>query len=383
MPKIVTKGELNLQEVYDQTLFNRYYSYKTVNLTYGKKYRLQLIAMTCVLLTKLTISRLFRKPKLARDSMFIVWSPLHRKRAKDLLEKFTIVEFNRLSFSKKQIGLFATISLREFSLLLSTIKKSDVTHLKNSSLYLTDNLHNRIMFVIDFLALRNLMLGADNVLMAGQGDRPSVIISRICRKNDIHLTMLQHGAIGKREKWIHLRTNRFFYLYPFSRAYAKHLIHITEDTELHHLPKKASSLDLKEFKDGKFARNLAYATSPADSEKDVAILEKIKSRLERNKINLLIYPHPLEKESYYEHLAENQSVFVTRERHKNVEHLISRYSTLGLDYYEQGIAPIFLNFENLQIDFLAEKTFLVFHDLEEFLKFWDAYPAKSEFKSLR
>src|SRR5680860_1583178 len=98
MPKIPNKSEINLQEVYDQTLFNRYYAYKNVSLTFGKKYGLQLIAMSFSLLMKLAISRFYRKTKLTRNAPFIVWSPLHKKRANDLLEKFTIVEFDRMSF---------------------------------------------------------------------------------------------------------------------------------------------------------------------------------------------------------------------------------------------------------------------------------------------
>jgi hypothetical protein len=74
----------------------------------------------------------------------------------------------------------------------------------------------------------------------------------------------------------------------------------------------------------------------------------------------------LEPEDTYKNLEVDLSAFVTRERHRNISYLLSRYSTLGMDYYEQGIEPVFLDYEKHTMDFLDSDSFIKFNDPESF-----------------
>ncbi|WP_298542657.1 hypothetical protein [uncultured Aquimarina sp.] len=358
--------QVNFQEVYNQDLFNRYYLYKNVNYRLGKTYSLKLMALNMLLIFKLIISRFVKKKKINTNDNFISWSPLHLKRSKDLAEKFETIPFERSSFSMEQLELFANISFNEISKYFFKVKKSDVRVLKNYSFYINDSIFYRFLFIVEFLALKGILNGSEKVLIAGYNDRTSLIISKICEFKKIHLSMLQHGVLGKKEEWKHLKADRFFYLYDFSKEYIAHQIEVNEFTELIYLPKKKSNLKLGTFIKGVYSKNIAYATSPADSSKDIEILTRLIKISEEKKVNLLIYPHPLEKETVYSKFENNKSIFVTRERHKNVEYLISRYSTLGIDYFEKNITPVFLNFDGAKSDFLNANIFNVFKNFEEF-----------------
>lgn len=358
--------QIDLQELLDQDLFNRYFLYKHVNYDFGKAYGLKLVGLVFFLLLKLGASRCVRKANIYGKQIFISWSSLHTGRSKDLAEEFELVEFNRLSFAKKQLAFFSRISITEFFKNFSRIKKSELTNVQKASNYVNNTFIYRFLFVIEFMVLKEIIGAKEKIFMAGYNDRTSLIISKICEKNNIHLSILQHGVLGRKENWKPLKANRFFYLYLFSKEYISCQIEVNSSTELILLPKRTSSLNLGTFQNGKFKKNIAYATSPADSGKDILLLNQLKKDLFEKEYNLLIYPHPLEKESTYKGLKNDESVFLTRKRHKNVSYLISRYSTLGIDYYEAGIIPVFLNFDKQDSDFLNSKEFIVFEDLPSF-----------------
>ncbi len=369
MIKSIEMKQFNIQELYDQDLFNRYYLHKNVNYKIESSYGLKLFALGGVLFLKLIISKFLRKVSFSGEAIFISWSPLHTRRSKDLSENFKLLEFDRTSFTKKQLVFFSKVSIKDVINLFFKLRTSKVKNLKNSSAYIKDSFFYRFLFAVEFLALKGLIDDVEKVLIAGYNDRTSLIISRLCQDRDIHLSMLQHGVLGKKEKWKHLKADRFFYMYSFSKEYIQHQITVDHSTELIYLPKKTSSITLEIFKNPKFKKNIAYATSPADSEKDLIILRELKKELLKKECNLLIYPHPLEKEETYSEFKEKECVFVTRERHQNILFLISRYSTLGIDYYEQGITPVFLNFENHNIDFLNTDEFKIFENMMSF-KTW-------------
>lgn len=362
MKKKAIIEKIDLQQLYDQDLFNRHYLYKNVNYKFGIKHDFKLFLGFLVLVFKFFLSRFSSSSYSKGTSIFISLGPLHIKRSKDLSETFDLIEYNRASFSKVQLHHFQHISVKEIYACLSGITKSKIEELKEPSLYATDNFFYRFLFIMEFLALKGIIKNSEKVFMAGYNDRASLIISKLCEVNDIHLSMLQHGVLGKKEYWMHLKADRFFYLYPFSKNYIKYQISVLPSTELIYLPKKNTPFDFKTFKLGKFSKNVAYATSPADSDKDVEILKELIITLQEKQYNLLIYPHPLEKENLYKQFEEDEKVFVTRERHGNIAYLFSRYSTLGIDYYEKGITPIFLNYENHKMDFLESDSFKAFKD---------------------
>ena len=154
------KNEPDLQQLYDQDLYNRYYIYKNVNQYLNRAYGFKLLVGNSLLILKLALSRFVKPAKLVTENIFIAWSSLHKSRSKDLSESYELVEYNRFLFSKKQICYFSSISIREFLQLLLKINKSYVAKFENSDWYVTDTFQYRILFVLEYLVLKGIIFDA-------------------------------------------------------------------------------------------------------------------------------------------------------------------------------------------------------------------------------
>ena len=55
MQKTIKRSEIDFQELYDQDLYNRYYSYKNVNYNLERTYSIKLFFGSVLLILKLSI----------------------------------------------------------------------------------------------------------------------------------------------------------------------------------------------------------------------------------------------------------------------------------------------------------------------------------------
>jgi len=138
-----------------------------------------------------------------------------------------------------------------------------------------------------------------------------------------------------------------------------------------YLPQKSKNLGLSIFK-GRPGINIAYASTHVRHNLNLQIIDSILAVMKLD-VNLLIYTHPQENLSLYKKYQNVDNIFIfQKERHINIQYVISRFSTIGIEFYNSGIMPIFVNLDNVETDFLATNTFKVFTDTSDF-ETWMSY----------
>lgn len=362
----------DLGDIYIQDIKTRHLLFRDVDFTIPIYYSTKSIILSASLIFKVLLSRIipytfFERPN-EYNSIGISWARLHTQRLKDKQDEIeNVIEYFYSNYSLLTLSFYRDVPICSVFSEARKLKIRNIEHYDEKYFY--DSFFYRIIFVIDFYALKNVLerYKPENVYCAGLCDRLAIILTTICGQSKIKVHMMQHGLLSLCKGKIKRKVHAFYYLYDFSLQAIKYSIRLDTSPHLIYLPKKQGALKLSHF-DESSNKNIAYATAIVKHEFNVQIIETTLRHMPKD-FNLLIYIHPLDKRKKYEQYRKLDNVFLfKKERHSNIEYLISRISTLGLEYYELGVPSIFVNLDNLAGLFFHIDLFTTFYTLEEYEK---------------
>lgn len=204
--------------------------------------------------------------------------------------------------------------------------------------------------------------------------RQGVWFTEFCIKYSLHCTIIQHGALQKRYLPHHLNFDEF-YCYPcskelFEQDYGKASKYI-ETWEILDILNSTQNYISYDNPD-KF--KIGFASQGMHTKRSIELLEIICSLFEKDfidNVKVFIYAHPNEPEESFESLLAKYSSFLslTKERHDDLDLLITQYSTIALEYlrYFSDVKVIVYPPKGIDMDFFSMNN-LVIVDSDEMLK---------------
>ena len=198
-------------------------------------------------------------------------------------------------------------------------------------------------------------------------DRHTFFLSEICKKNRIYFTLVQHGTLFKIDNFKLCEVNEFAYCFDFSLPFLKYYLKNIEGINIKFIPNESKSIEVVEYEKGN--DNIAFACMPTNVALNFKVINALSEILNKN-FNLIIYPHPREDfDSYLKAYNKNEKIIVSRAKYSNVKLVVSRVSTIGVDFANIGLPVIYVNFEQSETDYLATGKYAVVYEIETLNKF--------------
>lgn len=367
---------MNIFEVYKKEINNRYIIHSDVQLSKSKFFNIKCFVAIFIFLLKWLISFiLISKNKVDTSSdLAISWSRTHNKRLEDLTVNFKPVYYDFKSIKKEQIFFFKRLNQKGFYRNLFLMLNGKIERNDRGKLFFFDSYAYRILFVLEYCLFKGILEGykCNNIYIAGLNDRYAIMITDICQNNDnMKLHMLQHGLLADRKGLSKVIADFFYYLYDFSFPFIKNAVDVHQENCIKLSSKKKNSIN--DFFLTSKENIVAIATSIAYPSTNFSIIDIIVKHLDKTKYDILIYPHPLEDiEAYKAKYSSNQHIFYfKRERHRNIDLVISQCSTMGVEYYNIGVESLFINVHGFNFDIAHAPLFQIFNklnDFEEYIK---------------
>ena len=205
------------------------------------------------------------------------------------------------------------------------------------------------------------------IVVAGLNDRHTFFLSEICKKNRIYFTLVQHGTLFKIDNFKLCEVNEFAYCFDFSLPFLKYYLKNIEGINIKFIPNESKSIEVVEYEKGN--DNIAFACMPTNVALNFKVINALSEILNKN-FNLIIYPHPREDfDSYLKAYNKNEKIIVSRAKYSNVKLVVSRVSTIGVDFANIGLPVIYVNFEQSETDYLATGKYAVVYEIETLNKF--------------
>lgn len=315
------------------------------------------------ILCKIFLAKFIKNPNTSYYILRLSWTNTFYKRLKELPGEYPLLHYNYKKFSKIQILFFKNVSLFNVFYEFLCIKKNNT-----QTTFEQDNLFYRLVIAAESLMFQTLFKSQpclQRIFIAGINDRQTVMLSEICFRYNIKLSVLQHGCFTKFLKQYKVISDEFYYFYDFSVKYLKYFMSNPEGVKIKYLPRKQNLADLPLFGN---KINIAYATTPIKSSINFEIIDLLIKNLD-NRVTLIINPHPVDDASdYIKRYGSKSNIEITGQKYKNIKYFFLRYSTLGIEMGQLGIKPIFINIENYQTDFFEFGNVTVFNDLSKFEK---------------
>lgn len=373
----MTQPKRSIASLYEDDIRNRIISHRRLDLPMKKSHNLQLLLLSASMIAKWLLSFFVAKSEFAGHKVIgISWSPIHDRRFSDLATQQPVtIPYHYKRLNKTQIALFKGMRAKDMYAAAKGLlrAKVDLSDIKNSA-FNYDGMAYRLFFALEYALFDHLVKGRDTLFIAGINDRISIITTNLCRAYGIKMHMLQHGLLDAEKYFIKVDIDVFYYMYEVSLPCLKYFVNCTDThPALVYLPRLSTRRFTAIF-DKNAGKNIAYATQPGDG--DVAIIDEVIKTIGTD-FNLLLYIHPVEKHKtpfYQKRYEQYPNVFVCQERHANIELIISQCSTLGIEYHEQGITPLFINlYDDIDVDIAHSDMFVVYTRLEEFSKVLKAH----------
>ena len=229
-------------------------------------------------------------------------------------------------------------------------------------------LHGRLLHADTVLHAMAFEKYGGEIWTAGHFDRYLGIASQLRERNALgRLSACQHGLFEyppKGRTYEAIFPDEYYLLFPESRRWV----------EANFIKNRQCCIYLAPFKS-----HIEYETLPREPGKKVVafaaqelhplddpIVQRIlslKSRVEYG-IDVLVYAHPLFPRIADRCESQGIRVFAT-ERHHNIDVLVTRFSTLGIDYHRLGVRVLFVPFED-EVCVFEHGSMTVCSDLEEF-----------------
>ena len=287
---------------------------------------------------------------------------VHKQRFYDYDKNLFVIDYAYNKIDKEQLSLIKYINIKESFSYFKQIKKSKLDKHNNY-----DNIFYQLVCSFEFSLYKNLIHQnkLSEVVINGINDRHTIFIAEICKKRNIKLSIIQHGAFTKFENCYRVYCNQFLYIYDFSIKYLKYFIINHENIELTPCEQHKSLVRLKDFPN---KINVAFACTPSNIHLNFEIIECIIKNLSKD-VTLIVHPHPREDiKLYTKKLAHYSNVFVSKTKYKNIKFLVTRISSLGIELKKLNIDSVFINLEKHQTDYLETGMFQSFEDLVYFRK---------------
>lgn len=315
---------------------------------------------------KFMLSRFTRKTKLNSNIVGISWLEHKKNRFNDYDANLEIIHYNFRKFDLNQIKIFSYIKISDLKNIFLISLKS------HSQLPKSDSKYSNILYCFVCIIENSLYYNIikDNsiniIVITGLNDRHSIFVSDIVNENDLQLFVLQHGLLTKFLNLYKICATRFYYTHDFSLDYLKYFFYNIHEIEFYHLPER-SKHDWPSYLTEK--NIIAYACTPTNIDYNFKIIDILIGEITSDYI-IMLYPHPRENlKMYYTRYKNHNNVIITDKRYKNIKMLITRISSLGVDYSDIGVKPVFINIERHNTDYLSTGKFDVFNDLDSF-KVW-------------
>ena len=296
-----------------------------------------------------------QKNKIRNKKIGISWNQLHSKKIALAESSLTIINVDTVNLFKtsnfkflKEVNLFYAIKFAlEFN--------------EKSTLFSYQSFFYRIYLSLLYNIFDQIINDIDKVYISGHFDRFVSIISDICEKKEVELNLVQHGCIQIFEKPLikNKITGKIYYSHDFSVPYFQTFLDFPLKTKFIKLESKKPEINFSQKSNKKI---VVFGCQDAKPENNLLII----NHLFKHFPNSLIYiiPHPREDIDYYKKrykLFKNSHI--SREKPLNIEFFVSRFSTLGIEYASIGIRSLFINIDNVKMDFIISGKYEVYNSL--------------------
>ncbi len=307
-----------------------------------------------LVLAKLIFKKYF--PVTSKPRIGLNWSRF-AGRLRDFDSEIEIYDYYYSQFSLQQIELFKGVTLSSiFKLFLATkCSKLDQNSYR-------DNIFYKFACCAEFRMYQKLIheLQPQQVVVAGLNDRHTFYLSEICRQNSISYTLVQHGCLFAINNPKLCSVDEFVYCYEFSLPFLKHYISEVERVKLTYLPIQPKSLSMVTQEDG--IPSIAFACMPTNPQANISLIDELLETI-NERYRIIVYPHPRESLNIYQKsYSKNDRVMISQDKYKNVELVVTRISTIGIDFDRIGLPVVFVNLERSNTDYLMTGRYQVVKD---------------------
>ncbi|MEZ8666108.1 hypothetical protein AB6D63_22135 [Vibrio splendidus] len=354
-------------DMYGGVLLNRHQMFKTHNKEQNQaRFLLQSAIYFVVILSKIILAKfLIQTDEVKHQKIIGLNFSVYKHRFRELSQDLVVVDYLYKQFNVEQIRLFKYVSFTQvINLLLERTTEEKQQHKK----FKAHSVFYRFVCAAEYLLLESFIREHkfDEVVTAGLNDRYCIFLSSICKKLNVDFSIIQHGALTKFEGCYLIEGTRFYYMYDFSKLYLKYFFKNAETIEFLPCERK---LKQQELSISNHEKNLAFACTPSNIHLNYQIIDIMISEL-NPEVNIYIHPHPREDvTTYKKRYSSIKNVIVTKNKIKNIEFLVTRISSLGVELEAVGIVPVFINLEEHETDYLATGKYQTFTTLPSF-KSW-------------
>ncbi len=357
----------NFQYIYEAIILNKK---KTLELHGEHESRVFFIFKSMVyfgvVLFKIILSKFifFSHIQIPNDKVIAFnWSRF-KSRLTDYNNDSQVFDYYFNKFDLEQIRLFKYVCLFNVFKLTFSINTEFAKGTINR-----DNFFFRFVCAAEYLMYESLIKSADpkEVVVAGLNDRHTFYISEICKSSNIFYTMVQHGCLFALDNPRKCFVNKFVYCFDFSIPFLKYYLLDNDTIQLKFLKLNKSPLQTTES--GSNLDLIGFACMPTNVKLNIDVIDFLIENLS-NKYNIAVFPHPREDKSIYSiRYKKDPKVMISEQKFSDIKVLVSRVSTLGVDYADIGCEVIFVNFEGSSTDYLNTGRFEVVSNLESLKPF--------------
>tara|TARA_R110001583_G_scaffold192512_1_gene359081 strand:- start:627 stop:1712 length:1086 start_codon:yes stop_codon:yes gene_type:complete len=352
------------KNLYNKIVANENIYNKEIGYKLGVEKKSKMIFFSLLLCVMSAVVKVFwsnnQKNKTRNKKIGISWNQLHSKKIALAESSLTIVNIDTAKLLQtsnlkflKGINLFYALRFAlEFNEKLTAFSYQSFFY----RIYLSS-----VYDIID-----QILTDIDNVFISGHFDRFVSIISDISEKKEVELNLVQHGCIQifKEQLIKNKVTGNIYYLNDFSVPYFQTFLDFPKKTKFVKLESKKPEINFIQKSNKKI---IVFGCQDAKPENNLLIINHLINHFP-NKL-IYIIPHPREDIVYYTKrykLYENSHI--SREKPLNVEFFVSRFSTLGIEYASIGIRSLFINIDNVKMDFIISGKYEVYNSLNQFKK---------------
>lgn len=201
----------------------------------------------------------------------------------------------------------------------------------------------RFIYTVEYFCLRNIVSEHLEISIAGHFDRFTVSLTFLAKSEGKKITVFQHGALGQIRGLAPLCVDKFYYLYPSSVPFIMQYF-LCEDLELSPVKEE----DFSRIEHGlECPDSILFIGQDLNPHFNEMILNTLVGCYEREQVYFL--KHPRDKKEY------NIGVIIS-ECISNPSLVVTRYSTLGFNYERLGYKVIYVDMDNISVDFLEKNN---------------------------
>lgn len=270
------------------------------------------------------------KKKFISKTFVCACTPVNRKRLMSFTEKEELYYFGKLNARISQIKCNRSV-LSPYSIKnrITIASRSIIFYLRNR-----DNLKGYFHFVLEYYAIANFIF--DNlpttIISPGMYDRYSTLFSYLGHVANIKLIGVQDGAAIDIDVPVKVYCDKMY-------AFDKYEGEIIKNFILNKTCKFSwigfiSTLEWDEIQTNNKII-IAVASQDWFTSEYIELIDSLMSSIDRKKYQVVVYPHYRERYEQYQVLCTKypELLIETNIRHKNIDLLITFYSTIVYDFW--------------------------------------------------